>query len=128
MKKATSGARSIRIFLVDDHPAVREGLSLLLASLNIYIRDIAHLMGAVIMVWFFFTPICYPLQAVPPRLVSYMGFNPMAQLVETYRDLLLRNRLHSMTGVVYFAVISVCMFLLGSYVFNKARKDFADLI
>jgi ABC-type polysaccharide/polyol phosphate export permease len=85
------------------------GLSLFLSALNVYIKDVSHIMGAVIMVLFFGTPIVYPLQAVPEKLRNLMGLNPVAQLVEIYRDLLLRNQLHSAKGVLYFVLLP-CFF------------------
>jgi lipopolysaccharide transport system permease protein len=104
------------------------GLSYLLSSLNVYIRDIPHIMGAAMMVWFFATPIVYPLESVPGLVRGVISFNPVAQLVEIYRDLLLRGQLHSSMGLIYFAVISVALYILGSFVFSKFKKNFSDLV
>jgi len=104
------------------------GFSFLFSSLTVYIRDVAHLLNSAMLVLFFATPIMYPLAIVPEGARALMGLNPVTQLVEMYRALILGDRLHSFRGTAYFFGVAVAVFILGSYVFGKTKGEFADLI
>ncbi|MBI2809651.1 MAG: ABC transporter permease [Candidatus Melainabacteria bacterium] len=64
------------------------GLSCLLASLGVYIRDIRHLMALGLSAWMYATPIVYPASALPANLQFLVWINPMAGIVTDYRRVL----------------------------------------
>ena len=108
--------------------SLNTGLSFFLASANVFIRDVSHILGALMLVLFFATPIVYPLEFVPLKIRVLMSFNPLVQLVEIYRDLLLRNQFHSIIGVAYFVTVSIVILFLGKIIFVKTSDSFADII
>ena len=86
------------------------GLSLAVASLNAVYRDVEHLVAALLLPWFFLTPVLYSLESIPgvedhPRLVNLVHYaNPLTPAIEAVRDPLFFGRLPSAGDAVYLAV------------------------
>ena len=104
------------------------GLSLIIASTAVYYRDVRELVAALMTMWFFATPIVYPMNAIPTRLVPYFTLNPIMPLINTYRSLLLGDMVPDLWGFLYFAAWSVLLFFLGVKVYKKLSVEFADLL
>ncbi len=103
------------------------GISLFLSALNVFIRDTAELLGIVIMLWFFTTPIIYPVSMVPDSLDTAIRLNPMFLFVDTFRQILLQNQIdYAMFSVLF--VLSMVSCALGSWFFMKARPAFGDVL
>jgi lipopolysaccharide transport system permease protein len=109
------------------HMVFTLGLVTLVASLSVFIRDVRQFMGTVISLWFFLTPIIYPLSMVPEKLRWVINLNPMYPFVELYHQVLLFHTLSlSLLGsVMGLAVIS---FLGGALFFNRSKHAFADVL
>ena len=73
------------------HLIIISGLSLPLAALNLYFHDIRYLVGVVMYLWFFLTPILYPLSQVPEQYQWLFRLNPNTRLIEAYRYALIEN-------------------------------------
>jgi lipopolysaccharide transport system permease protein len=104
------------------------GLSLPLAALNLYFHDIRYLVGVVIYLWFFLTPIFYPLSQVPERFMWIYRINPNARLIETYRYALIDNISPPLGSVAIIAVLAVASLAIGYFIFKKLEGAFADYI
>jgi lipopolysaccharide transport system permease protein len=111
------------------------GLATLLSSLNVFFRDIEHLLGHAVMAWFFVTPILYPLslpveliQAKLPAFALPLYFlNPMAGLITAYRRILLGTDpgVSGWLVALSFAVAWTMLFI-GVAVFQKTQSRFGD--
>ncbi len=105
------------------------GLGYVLSTLNVYFRDIYHLVGVFIQVWMFATPIFYPAE-----LVSIAGYgwvlraNPMHWLIESYRDVLLYGHFPPAARLAAFAAVAAGTFFLGARFFRAHRDKFPDLL
>lgn len=105
------------------------GLGSFLATLNVFLRDTAHLVGVLTMVWMFATPIFYP-----ARLVIGGGFgwmleiNPMYWLIESYRNVLLWGAWPDWALLARFAVVAVVVFFLGTRFLSAQKARFPDLL
>lgn len=64
------------------------GIALLLASLQVFLRDLAQMIGLAMTLWFFLTPIIYSLATVSPAIARWMRFNPLTGVIEAQRALL----------------------------------------
>ena len=104
------------------------GVCLALASVNVFIRDTSHLVGKVLMVWMYVTPIVYPLSIVPEKVQPLFMINPIMHLVDAYREVLLNNSFPDPAGILFLAVFALIVFKLGDKIFKKTRHKFADVI
>ena len=101
------------------------GLALAVASLNAIYRDVEHIVAALLLPWFFLTPVLYSLEAIPgvsehPRLVDVVHWgNPLTPPIEAFRDPLFFGELPAVGDVVYLAVATVVSLALGALVFSR---------
>jgi len=99
-----------------------------IASLGVFLRDIAQGITLVLMVWMYLTPIIYPESIVPERFRMLISLNPFTALVGNYRRLFLEGVGPDWIGLAYFTVIAVIVFIFGYWWFARTRKNFADVI
>jgi lipopolysaccharide transport system permease protein len=99
------------------------GLALLVASFNVFLRDLEHLVEVLMMLWLYLTPIIYPLSAVEARLGKVVYLNPMASLIQAWRDLFLYDQLPGLDiwPAVVFAVVAL---VAGHIVFRTLEGQF----
>lgn len=106
------------------------GLSCCFSALNVYFRDIEHIMSVALLAWFFLTPVMYTIQMVEsragPALFNLYLLNPMASLVTLYRRLFLGSPLPG--GIAFYVSVSLAPIILvvGTAVFLKKEPFFAD--
>ncbi len=100
----------------------------LVASLGVFIRDTAQVLGLVLMAWLYLTPIIYPEQVVPARFRPALELNPFTPLVRSYRRTLLEGAPPDWQGLAYTTAFALAAFLLGYWWFARTRKNFADVI
>jgi lipopolysaccharide transport system permease protein len=103
------------------------GLGLAAAALNIFYRDIQPMLTLVVQLWFYASPIIYPVTLVPERLRPYYFLNPMAGVLEAYRAVLL----YETTPGPYLLVSAAAalVVLLGGYwFFKRVEFLFADIV
>ena len=100
----------------------------LVASLGVFIRDTAQVLGLVLMAWLYLTPIIYPEQVVPARFRPALELNPFTPLVRSYRRALLEGAPPDWQGLAYTTAFALAAFLLGYWWFARTRKNFADVI
>jgi ABC-type polysaccharide/polyol phosphate export permease len=103
------------------------GCCLIVSSLNVYFRDVAQLAQAFLLIWFFSTPIVYPIEAIPLWVRSYFYLNPLTPLIDLYRALLLGTPVNS-HGVLYFLAFTVLVLLVGVKFFRRLSEDFTDFL
>lgn len=105
------------------------GLGLLLATLNVYFRDMSHWVNAALMIGMFVTPVFYAASAYPRKFVLLLYPNPMAQFIGIYQGLLLNHQLPSaLSSVVYVILCAGLSLAAGAAIFAHHRRKFADLV
>jgi ABC-type polysaccharide/polyol phosphate export permease len=104
------------------------GLSMFLATTQVFFKDTLHLLSPILMIWLFITPIFYPAHLFPKAFTPLLMLNPLAHLVGIYRELILNHRLPHWGSVVIFGTCAALIFVLGSFVFHRHSKRFADLV
>jgi len=104
------------------------GAAWLVASLGVFLRDIAQGITLVLMAWLYLTPIIYPETIVPERYRPFINANPFTALVRNYRRILLEGAGPEWSSLAYFAVLAVVIFVFGYWWFAKTRRNFADVI
>jgi len=104
------------------------GLGWFLAGLGVYVRDLGQINGFLLTLWFFLTPICYPVESLPRQALPLLTRNPMFVLVRAYRGILLEGRAPAPGALWKFWAVSLLLFFAGHAWFYKLRKTFADVI
>jgi lipopolysaccharide transport system permease protein len=104
------------------------GLSWFLASLGVFLRDVRQMVGVLVTVLMFLSPIFYPLDALPEEFRAVILLNPMTIMLEQSKDVLFRGRLPSPASIAAACGIGWSVMWLGYAWFNKTRKGFADVV
>jgi len=104
------------------------GLAWIIAGTTVFIRDLGQMLGVMLTLGIFLTPIFYPPSVVPKGMQVLLTVNPMYALVEAYRSLILRGQLPALGDVALLASIGVVVFLVGYRVFTRMQPAFADVL
>jgi lipopolysaccharide transport system permease protein len=104
------------------------GAAWLVASLGVFLRDIAQGITLVLMAWMYLTPIIYPESIVPERYRPFINANPFTSLVRSYRRIFLEGLAPDWGSLLYFTILAVILFVFGYWWFAKSRRNFADVI
>ena len=103
------------------------GLATVLAALTVHFRDIKDLLANVLTLWFFATPIIYPMSAVPERGKPFMDLNPFAHLAISYQEILFYDGpFGHWKWLLALALAGVVLFLMGYALFDRLRDSFAE--
>jgi lipopolysaccharide transport system permease protein len=104
------------------------GVSWFLAALGVFVRDLGQILGFVLTIWFFATPICYPEESLPAALQPVLSKNPMYVLVRGYRAIFLQYPPLALGSLWKLWILAAVVFVLGHACFRRLRKSFADII
>jgi len=104
------------------------GLALPLAALNIYFHDVRFLVGVALTLWFYLTPVIYPVSYVPDKYKIVFDLNPNSLFINAYRRVLLDGLNPGLDRVLAGLAIAALTFLTGYFLFKRMESDFADRI
>ncbi len=102
------------------------GLSLILSAANLMYRDIQYLLGLVLMLWMYLTPIIYPVDIVPAQFRFIYQLNPMSVIINAYRQSILSGSPPKFSSLAVALLVSLLILLLGLRYFKREEKTFAD--
>ena len=104
------------------------GACLLVASLNVLYRDLEHILAPALQALFYFTPTFYPLSYVPKQWLRWYLVNPMAGIIELYRNVLVAGWPASALVLEMALGTSLITLVLGIFVFSRLELHFDDYI
>jgi lipopolysaccharide transport system permease protein len=96
------------------------------ATLHVTFRDTQYLLGVALQLLFFLTPIFYETSAIPQRFQLLYHLNPMVNLIEAYRAVLIRGQFPQESTLLWLGVIAIGLLSAGYSVFMKASRHFVD--
>jgi ABC-type polysaccharide/polyol phosphate export permease len=106
------------------------GIGWAVAALNVFIRDVAQVVGVILQVGFWATPIFWDISIMPPRLQTVLKLNPMFYIVQGYRESFIYFfpfwRHPYQTS--YFWAMAAVTFVCGALIFKKLKPQFADVL
>jgi lipopolysaccharide transport system permease protein len=103
-------------------------LAMIFSAAQVRWRDVGMAIPLLVQLWMFASPVIYPLSAVPAAWRPWYLLNPMAGIISSFRDVLLRGRLVDPVPLAYAAAITAIVFV-GSYlVFKRAEATMADVV
>lgn len=107
------------------------GVGLILSALSAKYRDVQHIQGFLVSLWMYGSPIIYPLSKIAEKYPDYLWLaelNPMTAIVEGTRYLFLGTGTVSTTSYVTSALISVVVFAIGLFSYQKSARSFVDTV
>ena len=104
------------------------GIGWILSSLNVFVRDVGQAVTIVVNLWFYYTPIFYPVGIVPDKYRFIMELNPVYHIVEGYRDSLITAKYPEPSHLLYLAAFSGLAFAVGGLMFKRLKPAFADVL
>lgn len=102
------------------------GLAFIVSALNVYFRDLEHILGIVTMSWMYVTPIFYSIDMVPKNLRSMFNLNPMTPIIAAYRSILYYKTMPDLSHMGMILVWSIGFIIVGYLIFQKLQKNFAE--
>lgn len=104
------------------------GLVWLLSALGVYLRDIGQLVGHIVMMTMFLSPLFYPESAVPERFRIFIDINPLAILIGQSRKVLILGEWPDWAALGWFTLFAFAFASLGFWWFQRTRRGFADVL
>lgn len=105
------------------------GLGYVLSAFNLFLRDTYHVIGVLLTVWMFATPIFYPEHLVDDAGYGWvLAANPMHWLIGSYREVLIYGSAPNWADVGRVAAVAAVLLLVGSAFFMKQKPRFPDLL
>jgi len=102
------------------------GLAMVLGVLNVFFRDVGQFFAILLQFWFWFTPVVYPVTALPAEVRPLLIWNPMASVVQAYQGILLHGELPHWESLIPVTVLSVLLCMLGMHLFRKRAGEMVD--
>lgn len=103
-----------------------QGITLITSSINVYIRDLEYIINFLIAMLFYATPVLYSMDMFPLRFRSILRLNPMATLIESYRNILYYKQIPDLLGISIILIFSIVLLFIGTIVFKRLEKGFAE--
>ena len=102
------------------------GFSYLVASTNVLFRDTQHLLGVILRLFFFLTPIFYDASMLPARFGNIYRINPLVALVEAYRAVLMGDRPLDWSSLIWPLALSILFCIVGYALFRRVNYRFVE--
>ncbi len=104
------------------------GISFFLAAGNLFYRDVQYMITLVFLVWFYLTPILYPIELAPKSARWIFQLNPMAVLINAQRRSIFGQGELNYTSLIIALIVTLIIFQLGYMFFKKLEGVFADVV
>lgn len=101
-------------------------LGLLVSSMNVFIRDLEHIVPPLMMLWFFGTPILYSISLIPPEYQHWMRLNPMTGIVDSLRDYLLWGNYQVNSALLLTGLVIILLLIFAVWFFRRLSPRFED--
>lgn len=102
------------------------GFTLIVASVTVYFKDMEHIVTVILMAWIYLTPILYPLETIPDKVRWIFMLNPMTAIIESYHHILYWKAIPQFKLLLYAAVVSIVVLIIGELIFKKLDDNFAE--
>ena len=102
------------------------GISLIVSSISVYVRDLQHLIGVAMQLLFYATPIVYSSEMLPENYKWILNINPMTWIINAYRDIFYNQTMIEIKPLLILIAISLAVCVIGYLIFNKLQKGFAE--
>jgi len=98
------------------------------AVCNVYFRDLEHITGVFVLMWFFLSPVLYPSEMVPPRMLPFFSVNPATPLMEGYRRIFYHGTWPEWGELAWLALGTAALFVVCWVVFGYLERAVAERV
>jgi len=98
------------------------GAGLLLAPFAVFFHDIVELIGVILQIVLFLTPVMYPMAIVPEKWHWIIRFNPVRSILEVFRDPIYYGKIPPASHLTVAALLAVTLFAIGAFVFSRTSR------
>ena len=102
------------------------GLGIMLGVLNVFFRDVGQFFTILLQFWFWFTPIVYPITALPDGIRTLMNLNPMASLIMANQGILVNHQWPQWQSMLPTTLIALALCLLAALLFRAHAGEMVD--
>jgi ABC-type polysaccharide/polyol phosphate export permease len=102
------------------------GLALVISALTVHFRDLQNILGHLLHLWFFASPVLYYYGVVTGRARTLLRLNPMSHLLVSYQQMLFEGHFDHWRGLFATAVVAALAFALGAFLFDRLRDTLAE--
>ena len=106
--------------------ALSLGLLFILSAINVYVRDIEYLVGFLLNLLFYATPILYTADMFPESIRWVLYLNPMTTIIESYRNIFYYQQSPALTSLMIVFAVSFIILIIGYLIFKKLERGFAE--
>lgn len=103
-------------------------ISILFACLNVYFRDLEHMLGIIVMAWFYMTPIIFPVDMIPDRYLGIFFLNPMTTIISAFKDILYYKQAPNLVLLGITFLIGILLLIFSFKLFKILQRNFAEEI
>ena len=104
------------------------GLSYLISATTVFVRDLSQIIGVLVTILLFLSPIFYPLESVPEQVRPLMYLNPLTIPILEFRNLVIWGRYPDLISLGLYTVVALIIFYSGWWWFQRTKKVFADVL
>ncbi len=102
------------------------GLALIISALTVHFRDLQNILGHLVHLWFFASPVLYYYGARTGKARLFLRLNPMSHLLVSYQQMLFEGYFDHWRGLLATLVVAVLAFALGAFLFDRLRDTLAE--
>lgn len=102
------------------------GLVFILSAIEVFVRDMEHIIAFILGMAFYMTPILYKPEQVPENLRFILDLNPMTHIINSYRDIFYYKTSPEILNLFVVFGISILVLFIGYHVFEKLQRGFAE--
>jgi homopolymeric O-antigen transport system permease protein len=105
------------------------GFAYLLSALAVFYRDVQHILGILLLAWYFLTPVLFPVALLSdPNELRLLYLNPMTAIIVAYQRALLDGLAPQWDALAYSAGVAIVLFVVGFRYFDRAKDDFESAL
>lgn len=103
-------------------------IGIVLSAFNLFYRDIQYLLSLILLIWMYLTPIVYSAETFPANHRWIFQLNPMAIIINAYRQVILAGGMPNLVSLGIAAILSAFLFIIAFRLFKKLEGQFADAV
>ena len=104
------------------------GMGLAIATLNVFYRDVQHIVSVTLMLLFYVTPVFYRSEAITGSYQALFKLNPVAVLIDSYRAILFYGRVPDWGSLLVVGMVSGTVFVIGYFLYHRQLHEIIDAI